>query len=588
MQSGWDAIVSEWRRRLAESGHRLLVVDCYSGVDAKYIQSLLSRTLRPEWTVDTTDLLKSLAQIEALVSPYMGDDPVFGRLTDRRLSDFFDADKLAAARARLQGGDGLQLVCGPGAALLSDRRAMVVYADMARWPIQLRFRSGQAGNLGTPIEQGSAAEKYKRAFFVDWRVLDQHKMSVFDDAEYFLDTTDPAQPVAVRGPLMRQALLNLTQRPFRVVPYFDPAPWGGRWMQRHFHLDEQSPNYGWGFDCVPEENSLLLQFGAVTTEIPAINLVLRHPLQLLGESVHGQFGAEFPIRFDMLDTIGGGNLSLQVHPLRAYIRDHFGVSYTQDESYYILQANPDAAVYLGVVDHVDADQFSADLHRAQSLNIAPPVEAYVNRWPARKHDHFLIPAGTCHCSGAGNLVLEISATPYIFTFKLWDWGRLGLDGHPRPIHLERGLANIQWQYGTQWVEHNLINHITPLERGKWWREEQTGLHASQFIETRRHWFTGPVVHRSTQSVNVLNLVEGSAVKVESPDGCFDPLVIHYAETFIVPAAAGDYVITPLDGTSESPLATIKAFVRGQNADLPHDTPRGLKAAASREPLRTLR
>src|ERR1035438_6395850 len=86
------------------------------------------------------------------------------------------------------------------------------------------------------------------------------------------------------------------------------------------------------------------------------------------------------------------------------------------------------------------------------------------------------------------MVLEISATPYIFTFKLWDWARLGLDGKPRPIHLEHGLANIQWDRDADWVAGNLINRIQRVAEGPGWIEERTGLHEREFIETRRHWF----------------------------------------------------------------------------------------------------
>jgi len=72
------------------------------------------------------------------------------------------------------------------------------------------------------------------------------------------------------------------------------------------------------------------------------------------------------------------------------------------------------------------------------------------------------------------MVLEISATPYIFTFKLWDWGRLGLNGLPRPIHLNHGIANIDWDRQTDWVQRNLINRVEFLGKGAGWTEERTG------------------------------------------------------------------------------------------------------------------
>ena len=159
------------------------------------------------------------------------------------------------------------------------------------------------------------------------------------------------------------------------------------------------------------------------------------------------------------------------------------------------------------------------------------------------------------------MVLEISATPYIFTFKMWDWGRLGLDGRPRPIHLQHGAANIQWDRDTGWTRGNLVNRIEPLGAGDGWREERTGLHALEFIETRRHWFTKTVPHDAPGGLNVLNLVEGNEAVVESPDGAFEPFEVHYAETFIVPAAAGRYTVRPSGASVSRELATMKASVR---------------------------
>ena len=195
---------------------------------------------------------------------------------------------------------------------------------------------------------------------------------------------------------------------------------------------------------MPEENSLLFRIGDTVVELPALDLVFRHPRELLGAKTYARFGAEFPIRFDFLDTMDGGNLSLQVHPLTDYMQNTFGMPYTQDESYYMLDAADDAVVYLGVRDDADPAAMQAALRSASDGQEPFAADAFVNTFPAAKHDHFLIPAGTVHCSGADSMVLEISATPYIFTFKMWDWGRVGLDGVPRPVHLDHAFANIQW------------------------------------------------------------------------------------------------------------------------------------------------
>ncbi len=553
---GWPQIASAMHRSTASN----LCIECYPGVLLDEIEHGL-RDAFPDWqVVRTSDAFLSPAQLEERFSTLLTDDPVFGVMNQVELIEFFDAEKLALLRdkARTQP----TLILGPGATLVCPDPTLLVYADMARWELQRRQRLNLIPNLGLENETERASLKYKRAYFLDWRAADRSKARLLGDVDFVLDTNVPGSPHMITGDVFRQSLRKVISRPFRVVPFFDPGPWGGHWMERVCGLStENVPNHAWCFDCVPEENSLLLGFGDERMEIPSLDVVLSHPRELLGEDVYRRFGAEFPIRFDFLDTIGGGNLSLQVHPLKSYIAENFGMDYTQDESYYMLDADPGATVYLGLKKGIDPARMIADLERANTGESEFPAEEYVNTFPARKHDHFLIPAGTVHCSGQGSMVLEISATPYIFTFKLWDWGRLGLDGRPRPIHLEHGIRNIQWDRDTQWVESSLINQFQPIASGDGWREERTGLHELEFIETRRHWFEKKVVHNTRGTVNVLNLVEGEEAVVESPTGAFTPMVVHYAETFIVPAAIGEYTIQPHGPSVGRTCATLLAYVR---------------------------
>ena len=159
------------------------------------------------------------------------------------------------------------------------------------------------------------------------------------------------------------------------------------------------------------------------------------------------------------------------------------------------------------------------------------------------------------------MVLEISATPYIFTFKLWDWGRLGMDGKPRPIHIDHGKNVINWDWTTDIIHKKHVNCITPITENEVYREEKTGLHEREFIETRRYWIKDTTRIETGDSVNMLNLVSGEEALVESPIGAFEPFVIHYAETFIVPEQIGEYTIRPYGKSEGKEIGVIKAYVR---------------------------
>ena len=559
---GWQAIIAALNVRLSSTQKTVLVIDCYPGVRLTELENQLLPTLNAQAVVNAESARQHEQALHTLLARNLTDDRVFGVLSCHHLDEFFDTDRLAALRQQVADvAEGLVVVYGSGASLVHPGDVLV-YADLPRWEIQQRMRSGELGNWGVENQSEDMLRRYKCAFFIEWRVFDRHKTPLLKRTDFLLDTTIADAPAMVSGDAFRAGLKKTSHQPFRVVPFFDPGVWGGQWMKQRFDLDPSKPNYAWCFDCVPEENSLLMRFGNVRIEIPSLDLVLLQPRALLGEKVHARFGAEFPIRFDFLDTMGGQNLSFQVHPLTEYIQQQFGMHYTQDESYYILDAEPGAVVYLGTKTGTDPAEMIDDLHKAARGEKAFDDQRFVNQIPANKHDHFLIPAGTVHCSGSGTMVLEISATPYIFTFKLWDWGRLGLDGLPRPVHLHHGEQVIDWQRDTQWVHQHLVNQIEPLSEGDCWQEERTGLHEREFIETRRHWFTGPVTHDTQGGVNVLNLVEGAEARVESPTGAFEPFTVHYAETFIIPAAVGEYRISPSGESVGQELATVKAWVRG--------------------------
>ncbi len=574
IESGYDALAARIAEAVPE-GLRVLALDGFHGVDWERLRAglgaaLAERGIAPAWW----PAAGALAEAEVIaenIAPFLGgDDPLFGTHFPLGPDVFFDPERLAALRieaavARGRAAGELAVVYGVGAGLIELYDALW-YADIPKDVLQARAREGGLTNLGArePVPFG---QFYKRSYFAEWPALNRLKRRLLPELDLFLDLQDPAAPTAMTGDAFRAALRELAETPFRPRPWFYPGPWGGQFMQDHMGLDPEQPNFAWSFELITPENGIVLEQGGARLECSFDCLLFQEHRRVLGEAAR-QFRFEWPLRLDYLDTVSGGNLSVQCHPRPDFIRRAFGETFTQDETYYIAAAQEDAVVYLGLEEDADHDAFRAALEASAATGEPVDFERYVHRIPAKPHDLFLIPNGTVHCSGRGNLVLEISATPYIFTFKLYDYVRRDLEGKMRPINLERAWENLRFERRAGWVRENLVARPRLLREGDGWQEEVLMDRPEFFYDIHRLTVGTQAVYETDGRALALNLVEGEEVEVVAASGRRQPL--RYLESMVVPAAAGQVAFV---NRGERPCRLVLVFVRpGVGTWRPLNTP----------------
>jgi len=536
--------------------HPLIVMEGQTAVLWEHLRQALqtafdSLHISVTWHSSQT-ALKPEAEINALLAPFLGgNDPIFGTRFTGTLADFFDADKVSQFQPE---DTQLNIVYGAGASLVAWD-AFVVYVDVPKNEIQFRSRGGSVTCLGASQPQDPKA-MYKRMYFVDWVAQRRLIPQILGEIDLFVDEQRPDEVSFVSAKPVRDALTRMSQNYFRARPWFEPGPWGGQWIKKHIpDLAQNVPNYAWSFELISPENGIALRSEDFLLEI-SFDFLMAHAYREILGSCAERFKYEFPIRFDLLDTYDGGNLSVQCHPRPDYALTHFGETFTQDETYYILDCEDDAHVYLGFREDINPASFKQALetsfHEASPLEI----EQFVNVEKARKGDLFLIPHGTIHCSGKNTLVLEISATPYIFTFKMYDWMRLDLDGKPRPLNIDRAFANLIFERKGKQAQNELIAKPYVLERGDSWQIVHLPTHAQHFYDVHRLEFSSHIEQNTAGSFHVLNLVEGASVLLETEKGARQRF--SFAETFVIPAAAGAYRLISETGAL---LKVVKGFMK---------------------------
>jgi mannose-6-phosphate isomerase class I len=457
--------------------------------------------------------------------------------------------------------EGLLIVHGPGAALIEHD--VLWYADLPKRYAEAAIAAGKQPigvNLGRHREPGDL----RRLFYADWPMTDAHRDTIAGHIDRWLDVQHPKAPASVDGATMRATLAALAKGPVRSRPYFNSTPWGGQWAARELGFEPQKDSTALGYELIAPEAGVLVGYGPeAEVELPFQLLCVLHPEDFLGAAVHEEYGTSFPIRYDYLDTVDGGNLSLHLHPRAEYMRDQFGWPYTQHETYYVTASSgDDPRVYLGLQHGADIGlmrkQVEAAIERGEEMD----VERFVQSHPSQEGQLYMIPAGTPHASGAGNLVLEVSATPYLYSLRFYDWLRKDAQGNSRPLPYDHGFANLDSGRQGEDVLRELIQDPRTLREGPGWREEVIGALPEMFYEVRRLVIdpaadgARPAEDDTEGTFHILNISSGDGVVIETADGRTHELV--FAETLTVPAAVGAYRLRPLGGR---PVHVVKSLVR---------------------------
>ena len=542
VELGYDPLVADCVRH----GAQVVALDGPPAVEWGAVLAGLragfSRADVPVAVVDVREHYRPWHEIERLTDDArLAHDPAFARRPAVRLADLLGPLPGASAL-------GLTVVAGPGAALV--RHDLLWYADVPKALALARLRAGHAANLGQhPGDAGSE----RRLLYLDWPILEEHAASVVGRLDRLIDASDVRQPRSLVGDALRASLRSLAGRPFRTRPTFLHGAWGGQWLRRELGIETDAANLAWSYELITPESGILLG-DERPVEVAFELLLAEEGDRVLGASVRERFGRSFPIRFDYLDTLEGGHLSVQCHPREAYAREVFGLDYTQHETYYVMATTPGAPVFLGLEDDADLGSFREDAERAARDGVGFEPARYVQRHAARAHQLYLIPAGTVHASGAGNVVLEISATPYLYTLRFYDWLRRDLGGSLRPVHVAHAFANLDpGRRGDALAD--LVPEPHVLRAGPGWAELELGRHPDLFFRVNRLELDDAIADATDGRFHVLNLVQGGAVEIETEASVVQRL--SYAETVVIPAAVGRYEIRRLEGTA---CKLVKAFV----------------------------
>ncbi len=324
--------------------------------------------------------------------------------------------------------------------------------------------------------------------------------------------------------------------PLTFTPIYQQRIWGGTRM--HDVLGRDVPvgtgPVGESWELSDREDAMSVVAAGALEGKTFRELLDHYGVHLTGGKVpaHGRF----PLLVKLIDA--GDRLSLQVHPDERSCSSLGGGAEPKTEMWYIVAAARDAKILAGLSPRATKVQLRDKLNSAE-------VESLMQIYPSIEGDAYFIPSGTLHAIGAGNLILEIQQSSDT-TYRVSDWGRVDENGASRELHVEKGMASI-----------NFTNRTTPRISGV----SDAASHNRKFSIVRncRHftvddlrlqdaWFDDTAPSGSCHLISAIN----RPVRIGRGHGAGGELTeLRPGETALIPFCYGAYELLPLDLDGET-------------------------------------
>lgn len=326
--------------------------------------------------------------------------------------------------------------------------------------------------------------------------------------------------------------------PLKFEPFLRTMVWGGERIAPYKQIKTDIPKIGESWEISGYGEHLTTVANGPLKGKTLTEAVREWKSDLVGKKVYAENGDEFPLLIKFIDA--AGDLSIQVHPNDEMAVKHHGKGFRgKTEMWYVIDAAPGACLYSGIKTQVSPEEYAAKVADGSITDI-------LARYEVKEGDVFFLPAGRIHAICSGCLIAEIQQTSDL-TYRIWDYGRLGLDGKPRQLHTDLAKEAIDYN-----VYPSYKTDYTPA------LNQEVEVVSCPYFTTAVDELTRPMEKdlSSLDSFLVVMCLRGKGQLIDTEADGEITLDIHQGETVLVPASSRSVRFVP-DGSMKLLTSCVK-------------------------------